>query len=47
MPCSSCFPASPAKALLLIKVSVINLLDVYVYFSSTAGMFPFPADIGA
>ncbi len=35
------------EALLLIKVSVINLLDVYIYCSSTAGMFPFPADIEA
>lgn len=41
------FPAVPWKLYFLIKVSVINLLDVYIYCSSTAGMFPFPADIEA
>lgn len=29
------------------KGFVINLLDVYIYCSTTAGMFPFPADIEA
>lgn len=39
--------SNPAKVWLLIKVSVINLVDVYIYCSGTAGMFPFPADIEA
>lgn len=38
---------NPVKVLLLIKVLVINLVDVCIYCFGTAGMFPFPADIEA
>lgn len=47
VPSALLFCSFSAKTLPLLKVNVIHLLDVYIYYPSIFWVFPFPADIEA